>query len=273
MRYIDLNAVIASIPAAIRNVLYGIDVSMNVKTDAEKEHAAAHGNAHWSPVKQYLENFSNRKCWYTESKNPGCLNDVEHFRPKAKVKDKLGNTDHWYWFLAFDTTNYRLSCHLPNRLNANDVLGETGGKGSKFPLLPGSTRALDKAAVAAERPLFLDPSVEADTDLLEFLPDGRPVISPHFASNADLAQRVDKSKLFLNLDFSTFNEDREKLYNRVKQLVERGDGYFRHGNVALEDVKNDLSALMRPDAEYSKAAECYIRCFRDRKWIEELLFP
>jgi len=28
---------------------------------------------------------------------------------------------------------------------------------------------------------------------------------------------------------------------------------------------------MSPNAEYSKAAECYIRCFRDREWVEELI--
>lgn len=33
------------------------------------------------------------------------LNEVEHFRPKAKVGDSAGNVEHWYWFLAFNPTN------------------------------------------------------------------------------------------------------------------------------------------------------------------------
>ena len=43
-------------------------------------------------------------------------------------------------------------------------------------------------------------------------------------------------------------------------------------NSALQDVKQDLRELMSADEPYSKAAECYVRCFRDREWIEQLIF-
>lgn len=75
----------------------------------------------------------------------------------------------------------------------------------------------------------------------------------------------------LFLDFPTFNEEREALYNKTRHLVERGDRYIQDGIDALGDVQEDLRALMHEDAEYSKAAECYIRCFRDRDWVEELI--
>ena len=89
------------------------------------------------------------------------LNEVEHFRPKAKVGDSAGNVEHWYWFLAFNPTNYRLSSQLSNRPNSNAVLGETGGKGNRFPLCPGSTRATDVAGIdstfwSTARSLWLD---------------------------------------------------------------------------------------------------------------------
>jgi hypothetical protein len=87
------------------------------------------------------------------------------------------------------------------------------------------------------------------------------------------AERVETSNLLLNLDISTFNEDREQLYNKVKKLVERGDRYLADGSAAIDDVKVDLLALIHPNEEYSKAAECYIRCFRDRKWVEDLILP
>lgn len=244
---------------------------MPAMTDADKEKTANDGNRHWSTVKQYLENASHRKCWYTESKNPGCLNDVEHYRPKAKVSDSNGQIEHWYWFLAFNPINYRLSSHLSNRLNSNAVLGATGGKGNGFPLLPGSPRATNLAGLGAEQPVILDPCSEADTELLEFLPDGRPVLSRRHSDDSVAKARVEQSKLLLNLDYPTFNEDRERLHNKIRSLVERGDRYIREGIPAIDDVKSDLCALMNPNAEYSKAAECYIRCFRDRKWIEKLI--
>ena len=272
MRYINLKVVIASIPQQIRDNLKALDDSMPAMADAEKESTAGNGNSHWSPVKQYLEAASNRKCWYTESKNPGCLNDVEHYRPKAKVMNSHGNVEHWYWFLAFNPVNYRLSSQISNRLNANSILGATGGKGNKFPLLPGSSRARGLAGLATEKPVILDPCNKADTDLLEFLPDGRPVLSGCHSGDSVAKERVDRSKLLLNLDYPTFNEDRESLYNRISQLVKRGDGYIRDAVPAIEDVKSDLRELMSADAPYSKAAECYIRCFRDRAWVEEVVF-
>lgn len=184
---------------------------------------------------------------------------------------RIGNIEHWYWFLAFNPINYRLSSQISNRLNRNPILGATGGKGNKFPLMAGSPRATDVAGLVSERPVILDPCIEADTELLEFQPDGRPVVSMRHEGDADTSFRVEQSKLLLNLDYPTFNEDRESLYNKIRKLVDRGDRYIRDGINAIEDVQNDLNALMRPDAEYSKAAECYIRCFRDRPWVEELV--
>lgn len=272
MRYINLNYVIESIPQSLKENLQALSDSMPGMTDADREAIAGNGNHHWSPVKQCLEAASNRKCWYTESKNPGCLNDVEHYRPKAKVIGGNGHVEHWYWFLTFNPMNYRLSCQLSNRLNNNSVLGTTGGKGEKFPLLPGSPRATDLNGLATEQPVILDPCNEDDTNLLEFQPDGRPVLSQRYSEDPVARDRVDQSKLLLNLDYPTFNEDRESLYNKIRHLVERGDGYIRDGISAITDVKNDLRELMNADAQYSKAAECYIRCFRDRAWVEELLF-
>jgi len=270
MRFIDLNAVIASIPQPILANLNAIDTSMHTKTDAQKVKAAKNGNVHWTPVKVYLENASNRKCWYTESKNPGCLSDVEHFRPKGKVTDKQNIVVHWYWFLAFNSINYRLSCQIPNRLNHNPLYVATGGKGNHFPLLNTTPHATSLAGLVNEHPALLDPCNQNDVDLLAFDPAGRPVVSPLFVGNATATVRVAISNLLLNLDFPTFNEDREGLYNKIRSRVERGDGYFADNNVALDDVKDDLRDLMKPDAEYSMAAECYIRGYRDRSWIDEM---
>ncbi len=53
------------------------------------------------------------------------------------------------------------------------------------------------------------------------------------------------------------------------------DGYKNLIKTSIEiqptDIE-DLSKLMDVNSPYSKAEECYIRCFRDRKWIEQLLF-
>lgn len=271
MRHIDIASVIAGAPQKSLKTLKSAETLMQSLSDADKAALAKKGNSKWSKIKAHLENSSNRKCWYTESKNPGCLNDVEHFRPKGRVEDDKGTLIHWYWFLAFNPLNYRLSCTLPNRPNTNSIhAGKTGGKGDQFPLLENSNHATNIGELANERPVILDPCNHADTLLLAFSPDGRPVLSPLFAGDATASLRVEASNLLLNLDYPTFNVDRERIYNRVVELIERGDRYKLEGSSALNDVRHDLCRLMSADAEYSKAAECYIRCFRDRDWIESL---
>jgi hypothetical protein len=270
MRYIDINQAIALISDEIMAALGNKHQETVNGDDQVKQRVIGNGNTTWRDVKGSLEDASNRKCWYTESKNPGCLYDVDHFRPKGRIEDSNGVVQYWYWFLAFDPENYRLSCHFSNRLNVNPESGLTGGKGDRFPLLGEQVHATTKAGLPSENPVLLDPCNADDCDLMEFQPDGRPVISSIHRDNSVAYHRVEQSKLLLNLDFPTFNEDREILYNKIKNLVERGDSYGSE-NPALQDVRQDLRELMSADEPYSKAAECYIRCFRDREWIEQLI--
>jgi hypothetical protein len=273
VRFIDLNKILADTDAEVLSTLESRDRGLIAKDDTQKQRALSNGSDHWRPAKEEFERIVGRKCWYTESENDGCLNDLEHFRPKGRVMDGEGNVIHWYWFLGFNAINYRISAQLPNRLNANGVLEATGGKGDRFPLQTGSSHGANLAEIDNELPVLLDPCCEEDTKLLVFQPDGRPVISPQFSDNQIAAERVRQSNLLLNLDYPTFNESREKLYNKIRSLVEdRGDRYFDQSNVALDDIKQDLRELMLPEAKYSRAAECYIRGFRDRVWVEDLFF-
>lgn len=271
MRFIDIKKVIANIPNGVKTDLANKHQELDNGDVATKQSVIDNGNSTWRRAKIYLENAFNRKCWYTESKNAGCLNDVEHYRPKGRVLNNAGNTIHWYWFLAFDPENYRLSSQFSNRLNVNPETGFTGGKGDRFPLLNGQAHANSKADLVDENPVILDPCNEEDCNLLEFQKDGRPTLIESQKDNEIAKSRVEQSKLLLNLDFPTFNEEREILYNKINNLVERGDRYGIE-NPAIQDVKDDLKALMQPDSEYSKSAESYVRCFRNRVWVEDLLF-
>jgi len=276
MRYIDINDFLATVPANKKRNLSRNQRDLNGKSIEEVKRKVSNGNAKWRPIKSDLENYTNRKCWYTESKNAGFPNEVEHFRPKGRIVDDNGNVVHWYWFLAFNPINYRLSCQFPNRLNVNPETDETGGKGDKFPLLATplgihSIHATNINEVIDELPVLLDPCVESDTQLLAFSPEGKPVVAPHAANCPIARKRVEESNLLLNLDFPTFNEEREELYAEVVKLITRGDRYAANRSDALEDVKEDLDAMLQPNRAYSKAAESYIRGFRDRDWVDEII--
>lgn len=267
---------LATIPTDKKKNLASRYRSLKDETEAKIRQKVSGGNATWKPIKEEMETFSTRKCWYTESKNAGFPYEVEHFRPKGKIVDNAGNVIHWYWFLAFNPTNYRLSGQFPNRLNINPETGLTGGKGDHFPLLASSITTTSIHAtsineVRTELPVLLDPCVESDTKLLAFSVEGKPVVAPHAANCPIAKKRVEESNLLLNLDFPTFNEERAGLYAKVLKLVRRGDRHFANQADALEDVKEDLEEMMQADQAYSKAAESYIRVFRDRDWIDELI--
>lgn len=269
MRYIDLSMCIASIPTIEKSKLLIKHHIMTGATISQKKHMIKNGSTHWSAIKVYLEKASNRKCWYTESKNPGCRNDVEHFRPKGQVYEHM-ILKHWYWFLTFNPLNYRLSSQFSNQLNHNSLLGKTGGKGDHFPLLDESKYAHRLSDTGREEPILLDPCNRYDTELLVFNPDGRPTIARRFEHDALAIERVKISNLLLNLDFPTFNEDRESLYNEIHEIVLEGDAAL--GNTALIDsLTRRLVRKMDKNSAYSKAAECYVRCFRDRPWVEALI--
>lgn len=270
MIYIKLQEVLDALPANVVQELSDAANHLASLTDSDKHTYIKAGSEIWSQTKSTFEAFSNRKCWYTESINPGMLHDVDHFRPKAEKAPKATGRLYWYWFLTFRAANYRLSCHISNRRNRNPDTDEVGGKGTHFPLRSGSTHATNEAELLNDKGQIIDPCDEDDVKLLAFQPDGRPVVHPAHRDCAEARQRVEVSKLLLNLDFPTFNEGRESLYNDIKRLVEHGDGLEAN---QLTYVTDKLKQLKHRDSPYSKAADSYIRCFRDRPWVDEIFNP
>jgi hypothetical protein len=78
-------------------------------------------------MKEWLESFSERKCWFSEARDTYSHWQVERFRPKkgARDPDRPG-----YWWRAFDYLNYRLGGGVGN-----------AKKGSYFPLREGTQPA------------------------------------------------------------------------------------------------------------------------------------
>src|ERR1044071_9994958 len=72
-----------------------------------------------SDVKRALAAYHFSKCCYCETKYPDLDNlDVEHFRPKAGVRQNLTQTtDEYpgYYWLAYEWSNLLLSCNPCNR--------------------------------------------------------------------------------------------------------------------------------------------------------------
>lgn len=87
------------------------------------------------------------KCAYCESSYGAVYDgDVEHFRPKGKVKEKHPQTPGYYW-LANDWDNLFLACQHCNQRRKHLLFGEDKleayGKLDQFPLEPEDKRLSD----------------------------------------------------------------------------------------------------------------------------------
>lgn len=119
----------------------------------------------WSmPLIEALMAASRGKCAYCETPLSQSTPVINALRPYAGVEESSGDYlgDH-YWPLAFAWDNYRASCHMCAR-----------HKGARFPLAGQRAPAAPSArALAAERPLLVDPCSDDPDEHLAFEPDGQ----------------------------------------------------------------------------------------------------
>jgi hypothetical protein len=228
----------------------------------------------WVRARSALAELSDDKCWYVECRNPGTDDDVDHFRPKARVNEDPLHPG--YYWLAFDWHNFRLSCHRANRARISPTTREVGGKADHFPLIVPENRAYAPTdEIDLEMPAILDPTDPADPPMLSFRPNGEADISPDFLGDAVAEERVRQSRLCLHLNWPEFLDQRVMLYNAIVRSIRRGERSApKPGDSlspAFKDVLRDLRRTMRRDSEYSSAARVYIEMFKHLWWIDKIV--
>lgn len=231
----------------------------------------------WTALRDAFEAVSGSKCWYTECKNPGAENDIDHFRPKGKVREDRQHPG--YYWLAFDWRNMRLSCQRANRPRIAPGARVAGGKSTHFPLLPTGIRANAPGEdLSLEHPALLDPTEPGDPILLSFLPNGEIDISPEYRGIKFAEEKINASRLGLHLNWPKFVEGRMMLYNEIERLVVRGEREapvdylgMPQASQAFKDVIGDLRRLIHPDAEYLAAAKVYTESFKDVWWVRDVV--
>jgi len=231
----------------------------NMPAADRKGHTDRNGPNKWKPVKTRLTNILGKKCWYTEVELTGATLVVDHYRPVCD-----------YWWLSYDAENYRVSCPWANSHEHNAEHGCAGGKGEKFPLLPPAIPATGKNKLRQERPVILDPCRKSDCDLLAFNSTGRPILNPVYAGDAAAMQRVEDSKILLNLDHPDFNSKREQLCRGIADDVRAYEALPANSPERAVTYAR-LKASFAPGAPYSTAARYYLRLHRHLDWVENLL--
>jgi uncharacterized protein (TIGR02646 family) len=187
-------------------------------------------------VKRDLLQMQHEKCAFCEAKPLHVSDgDVEHFRPKAAVRQHDSDALHrpGYYWLAYEWENLLFACERCNRRH----------KKSFFPLADPSRRVqTHRDAVTGEAPVFIDPSAE----------DPRLYISyrQHVPIAVDGNVRGEQTIESLGLRRPELNADRERHLSHVPVL---------HMVAMLPDVpvalrvlaRANLAKLVAPEAEYA----------------------
>jgi hypothetical protein len=173
-------------------------------------------------VKDALQRLFNFKCAYCEfDYSPGMDGDVEHYRPKGGVVDGAGNLLFpGYWWQASTWSNLLPACTHCNQARWQKVgtVRYKFGKENLFPLSPGDVPARTPAAMAAERPLLINPAEENPADHLRHVykrsPLGRveSVVEPLLDAHGQVDLRGEASK-------NTYGLNRPRLVtSRLKRI-------------------------------------------------------
>jgi len=113
MRFIDLE----EIKPAIRDKIEALEearAAVLAEPDPDRRNALIERfRTRWTALREAFAAHSHDKCWYVECRNLGTDDDMDHFRPKGGVKEDPAHPG--YYWLAFEWTNLRLSCHRANR--------------------------------------------------------------------------------------------------------------------------------------------------------------
>jgi hypothetical protein len=236
----------------------------------------------WRNLVEPLKKLMNDKCWYSESKNPASDKNVDHFRPKNAVAEDPSHEG--YWWLAFNSRNYRFASQWCNQRRNDKVNKTSGGKWSHFPLLPGSFRARQEGDdIGQEEIELLDPIDPEDWKLLAFRPNGEPMASKPLGTQE--YARAEKSIAIYHLHCIELVRERRPLSNEVQRVIEEMESL----RPQIKDLQmrafykrqqKQLLRLIHRDTDYSATALSYARAqvYKydqgvrvTRSWLEEIL--
>lgn len=175
-----------------------------------------------------LEELFHRKCAYCESPLDELGFDVEHYRPKGRVKEAPSHPG--YYWLAYEWSNLFPSCRACNRKlkdhpSYTDAhLGTAAGKLDQFPVKQPAARVTSPADdLNAEEPLLLNPCVDNPEDYLAY-----GLIGSIVAVRGD--ERAAASIEVFHLGRKRLRDRRKKRLRELRSVLESGgrpDAYIQ----------------------------------------------
>ncbi|WP_145418499.1 hypothetical protein [Planctomycetes bacterium K23_9] len=184
----------------------------------------------YGAFKEWLLGQSHRKCWFSDTEALFTWFDVEHFRPKKLAKQMDGTEREGYWWLAFDWKNFRICGNVGN-----------SQKGNFFPLKDPNRAATSQSRdVDEELPVFLDPTCQHDTTIIEFDEEGEAVASPD--ATAWDKERLEISVKQFRLDYGPLEKRRSEIWQECQREINRCQN-------AIEKQKSTPSPVARAQVQ------------------------
>lgn len=227
------------------------------------------------------------KCWYSEVSFAGFDRNVDHFRPKGRVreinesdKSPWGERDGGYWWLAFDHRNFRLASQHANQRRVDSIGLTDGGKSDYFPVDGDRCSEGIACDLIHERILALDPCSPSDVKLLRFNTNGMPEVRKINGIADPWEERRVKLTIWLfHLNKSDIVKDRLEHMLKVKNEFTRADHGYRLWKLGSEPSKIsfDMSLAVIKDhlqdnAKLAGAAQSMKKLLlAEYEWIDEYL--
>jgi hypothetical protein len=279
-----------NIPSAREAAMIALSATLAGKTPAERsQFIEANRDGTWghNEVLTALRAIAGNKCWYSEVHLEGADPNVDHFRPKGRVREidaDLKNTGapcDGYWWLAFEPRNFRLACmHSNQRRTDPDT---EGGKWDYFPIRGARTPAGTEWGAIIEDILALDPCSFSDVRLLWFDPDGKPCAAKWKHRDTDTKElvRVKATVWLYHLDKKELQGRRSAHVQDIRKDLKKAHTEYQlwapgTGNPNLQakgsfDEKvAEIKTKIEDNAEFAGAKRCAIRtAIADYPWIDE----
>ena len=231
-------------------------VLANKKTELalreKRQHKVSKDVYRHQKVKEALEELFFLKCVYCEIDISRSEWNVEHFRPKGRVKERRGHPG--YYWLSYKWENLYPSCVFCNQSRkARPRWGRKereygGGKADQFPLADEATRAMKPADdVSKERRLLLDPCEDDPERHLGYEWNGQI----YFRENS---KKGEESIRIFGLKETRLRDARRKVIDDVCGLVKLKISLKRRGGEELREVEEMINGILQNERNFIGAA-------------------
>jgi len=193
-------------------------------------------------VKAALRKAQYDKCCFCESKITHIsYGDVEHFRPKAGVKQRLGaplEKPGYYW-LAYEWSNLFFSCQICNQRYKENL----------FPLKKPSNRVKShNGNIDIENPIFINPT----EDVEKYMSFRDEVI---FAINDN--QRGKATIKALGLDRDELNDIRKDYFDKLELIYKLAN--LKPPIPESEKAKKHITKSINDSGQYASMIRCAVK--------------